>query len=1770
MRCFCYWLLALLAVLRVEGAVTVSITSLTITNPTEFLIAADALTSAAGTERDAVRVRTMVRWTNNAALPETEVTSYELRLLAGGSTPVTILTESGGAGTIYRFTNSVRVSGSLGGGVTNRTDYFALKPVGQLDPFSNYTAELILLSGTKKLDTAETADRQFWHFTNLVSGDAALNVLGALEANGWQKNFAIETVPGQEAIQISNSFRLLRFDDFDGARVADGIPLRLAWQLQDTNGNVIPTTPNASNFTVNVFNYENTVPRTPREILVNRVISFQLRNQLDSVHNRYRVVVTLSITNVPGQPARLANSATTPNSRVLHYNGTLLFGDVSATLTNLIGEPGLLFTLPGSDYVNTALDGRAVITASTPHRSFDVDGPRTFRLRSNGDAALPAGSISFGPPLFGDFFTNGNVRIRRSAITLTPGGATTDLRFYLPAGFGLSTNYGTTRAMESQFLFGDVGLTPTLEPRTNLIWNANFAMMTESKPMVVVGQRLEWNITAHNFRVTPNASLPVIGIRAADQALLNARSNLLIFPSQALKRANDGYYAFVNDITGLITISAAPGNVALVNFTAGFNDGSFAPHFPMGTTLTWTNGGSLQVAANRVIPGANSRLEGAQAIVQRYNAGCIGCDDLPKTNTLTISVTNRYLHFTPDGGILARRDPSGFALAQPIEWGYLPANNDYAHQATMLTDLSFLMSGHFLRGVDNPSSAANGPGVLHLTGVVNTNLNLLERPLSTAYNEVGRADYAGMNARSSPAGTSPATDIVTGTVVDFTRTARAKYYVRLSGVTGIHEATPGSFDSSLTMLGYPFTFDVYGFSFMDSLNLVSRTDGSVSVPYPAQFTLPFEELKLTCPGGLESARLPANTGYRYLNYWQADILPQSIRFEGKPGDECDPTLAYLVVGVRAHASYVSEPLSGTLGFFANGSLIPPKFGLPGVESRFELPSQFRFAGPAGSGDWMLTPVAPAYFTTNEPALAPARGFLTVAGKLNAPFFETMKVQLHLGARTNTGDGSVIRMAGGWPRAGEGSGQGWEVAGKNYFSHANFDDVHRGFPAAVNIDDYTINNTNSALYRPSAERTWLEVVDLKYPLLWEPSLRYFRSYNSVVTDFFVISAPHQLSYLDPQRAVIDIGLRYDGLPVVTLTHFLVDENGGGAATAMRNAIQPAAYAAITNGLGAADVLFAENPSRLVEEVIAPGVEPVLDILMADLANQWATVKNGPENIRAGFGITAANRMGDYFFGAAGIPDTIRNRLLYLGIKNLGGQLFTNLSREITEVTTGIQRNASSFDGGAVGATAIRNLVNLAAPQFNSSVSGPEVEAALGQNNSSFQQLRTMMMTAHNTMAGHTNGLAPGTSEWATELDALWNANALELRTLTTNAFVQAATELLSFNWRVDDPFAGNGAAQLRAQIRSAITSRLLGEPVIAELRTSIKQRLFDPHANYRSAANSVFAQYNFIARDLISRALASVDNNFTPGLGPLSEYFAVSRLQGHAEIQDDSLRELRLDARMQLKVPDDMAFNAFLEIKELNSENTPEACLPAPGQAATEIKFGATDVELDWVSDGLRVNVGTKVNLIDGDPSGFAGSFETRGPLAFAGFVIKKIGFALSFGTEENYLAANARVKMGQSAEIAGGLFFGRTCEIDPLVLAVASVSPMLLTDVNPKEIFGEPPFTGAFVYGEGMFPVFSVGCLFEVRLIAGAGGWFFAEGPKFGGIIKAGVSGTAICVLTVSGDITLIGAKHEHGMTFAGLAHVEGCLGFWPFEICVDVDTSVKYTEGKEWDADEP
>ena len=95
----------------------------------------------------------------------------------------------------------------------------------------------------------------------------------------------------------------------------------------------------------------------------------------------------------------------------------------------------------------------------------------------------------------------------------------------------------------------------------------------------------------------------------------------------------------------------------------------------------------------------------------------------------------------------------------------------------------------------------------------------------------------------------------------------------------------------------------------------------------------------------------------------------------------------------------------------------------------------------------------------------------------------------------------------------------------------------------------------------------------------------------------------------------------------------------------------------------------------------------------------------------------------------------------------------------------------------------------------------------------------------------------------------------------------------------------------------------------------------------------------------------------------------------------------------------MEFNAYLQIKELDSEGTPTECLDADGKA-TEVSMGADDVAIEWISPDLRASVNAKFTFSSGgSPTllGVSSGFELLGALSFETFEISYLGANLAFG-----------------------------------------------------------------------------------------------------------------------------------------------------------------------------
>ena len=144
-------------------------------------------------------------------------------------------------------------------------------------------------------------------------------------------------------------------------------------------------------------------------------------------------------------------------------------------------------------------------------------------------------------------------------------------------------------------------------------------------------------------------------------------------------------------------------------------------------------------------------------------------------------------------------------------------------------------------------------------------------------------------------------------------------------------------------------------------------------------------------------------------------------------------------------------------------------------------------------------------------------------------------------------------------------------------------------------------------------------------------------------------------------------------------------------------------------------------------------------------------------------------------------------------------------------------------------------------------------------------------------------------------------------------------------------------------------------------------------------------------------------------------------------------------------------------------------------------------------------------------------------------------------------------------EAGGSLFFGHACTLDPIKLVDPDIGSLLR----------DGAFTGAYGFARVSIPVTEVAlgipcsCLFCISASMGAGAGYRVEGHEFLGKIEAGVSGDALCVVNIYGNVTLAGTISQSGVNFKGTGEVGGCIGHDPLEICHDFRVTLSLENGK-------
>ena len=370
----------------------------------------------------------------------------------------------------------------------------------------------------------------------------------------------------------------------------------------------------------------------------------------------------------------------------------------------------------------------------------------------------------------------------------------------------------------------------------------------------------------------------------------------------------------------------------------------------------------------------------------------------------------------------------------------------------------------------------------------------------------------------------------------------------------------------------------------------------------------------------------------------------------------------------------------------------------------------------------------------------------------------------------------------------------------------------------------------------------------------------------------------------------------------------------------------------------------------------------------------------------------------------------------------------------------------------------------------------------------------------------------------------------------------------------------------AALKSELKDALISSPLIEQYQFLLRQTLYDLQAKFEQSVASILSQVSTVMKELISDTIGVLEDEINPLLGQVNEFMGAAEVVGYAEFNGDSLRKVRLDNRMQINIPDKMELNTFLEISCYTSEdqNGNGGCVDE-GERAVEITIGATDVPFDWISDGLNASLNLKMSLKDQGsgmrPNGVGGGFEmTGGTVDFQVFEISEFAVTMAIGGDECYFGGKASAKFDSYA-LSVGLFFGRTCSADPLLIVDEDVGSLL----NTSSVL-----TGAYVYGEIWMPIVNFGCLFKISAGVGTGVGFFIDGsdaPVFVGKMYAGVSGEALCVVSIKGEVSMVGIVQDGSFSASGTGKLSGKAGWCPFCIKFSTSARISYSNG-DWDVD--
>lgn len=1370
-------------------------------------------------------------------------------------------------------------------------------------------------------------------------------------------------------------------------------------------------------------------------------------------------------------------------------------------------------------------------------------------------------------------------------------------------------------------------LDSTLCPVSDLMFTlgANAAVADESHPLVYRVTQLDVSRGKFTFITT---EVDYIHDQAfADLEDLVTTEN--IPPEMADRCSNDRYLYNVQPSDSNLTLcfSADSGDGTSRISTEVITDPNvFKPHFPHRSEVVNTLN-SYFVLQDGVTLGGIA-LEGTTDVSVHYYQTCPEDDCTADLGPIKVDQEpgNDVLYFTPGGGLHGLGSISSGNGA--LKWGQRDVGV-FAHETDEFGEGSFYMPGYQLYSTANTlratqpyvAEASDNSAAALLLSAFDPDLNDSQLILAPDKEYIdGLGDLPGLTFEVtgsnfgglSRLGGSPKYEY---TLLEDQGSGGSKYYIRLAGVSGRQIGENGTYDPVIELHGFPAELTQFQLSFLDSDNTVPGTDswvdGSIQTVGPySEWQQRFTGLKFDClgePGDMKPDLSDADG--KNLTYWNSEFDLKTIRFETEeinPGACPKQFVAKLVVGAKTRVAHIDKDLYGLLAFCPDGNLSTLDSQIAGVDSQLRIPANIPLTGP--NKDYNFVTTSKLRFNNPTAPGAPEEGFVTFAGTIDIPYFIDLQVQ----AITSATPGAFANfyLTPGWA----------DASGDTFFNQINFDPTHRGFPpASSGIDFWEYRSPGEGtdkIFLIKAEQKLFNLIDLEYPLRWDDNVRRFASMTSQKQELFVTQVEHEVEWMDAKFANISFGAKYDGLPQLKLSNYLNDQIDE-AANIITSEFNSLAKQAVDLAIEKMNKLLDDSLESLIDPVVDAAADgpdsPIAKVYQmiealegssndyADFRMQVHDILNAPgtdpynHNFRDPI-LDELRKMGatadETQSFIVELDDTLQKVILGIdaiiqGVNIQGGipdfsvalpsspdipgLLYKSGGKRdiVKNVIKALLRDYVGPDLAAVigplidaPSSALKEELDALLPNLDMTLDQirevllqvrgvlVEVQGQFDEVNGVFAQIQTIIEDAESSL------LLGGIIESAGQ--RAWN------HFLSLEAAL-GINELAGTDEDISDLVASLSSQEFTALIKAGIKVGIMESDIVTEIQFVMRHTLYDVQDKVTSAVQSVLAEMSNVIKELISKTVGELEEQLNPLLGKVSDFMGSGEISGYAEVNGDSLRKLRLDAKMQFSLPDEMALHVYLEILSYSSEdNFVESGCIQPGEKAVEVRIGAKDVKVEWLSD-IQINLEVKMSLKSGPskpfplPNGVGGMFEmTGGTLDFQSFEVLEFGATIAVGFDEAYIGARTRARFS-GYEVAAGIFFGRTCTLEPLLFVDPDIGEVVDAGTT---------FTGVYVYGEVWLPISELvlgvpaSCLFRIDAGVGAGAFYFVEGATYGGKIFLGISGEALCLVSIRGDVKMILASQAGTMRGSGTGKFSAKVGWCPFCIKFRKSVKIKYDNG--------